>query len=757
MCNTEPLRSVGKLQEDSIVPGEDQKVVQDCPLSRDKNSRGNCDKLLAELELDSEFGANHCDDLQSVDSRSIITNKSRLKRFWETRIEMEFKLKQEQQLGRNEALADGGKDLPGKKILATEELDSNNNFETNMQDENGGNSNSFVTSTEVDERQAEAGSFGGSEPFEMIKDEEIAKKEVESREPVLFSLSSASGDHADEEVPNLENKEEPVDFGDSADGIQPLSIDPTLCHVKAGSKHLEPSDNLLLEAGALEQLEEDYCEEQSTNEDFGSSNSSFGPMSVSTVARISSIEDEQGSARSGSVVTVINANSSNRHTEELEGEQSNSVEILESGGQEESGSNIGVAFESLQFDDEIKSSKSELVDEVRLLHVPKFSVGNKFRQQQQQQQQHQQQQAASVQKSFGGAEAAESDGTRIRSIGEFSSQETKSVSDFIRNAISDATRQVENLMKSSSCSSLNRKMEQDCDESKRAATVVASSPEARAAALKFKQWDQEQQQQQQQRHLQHKLQSPRPNLAHRQPNDDCCCSNGGSTKSLYSSKLIIQHAKFVRRNCKIAANHQADSEREATAGAQAEGTKQQQQQADSKVGLLSNQTESDIGHVPHLGERGGGTKANESNKLPEREFNGFPEGEQSVPSTDLSSIFVANVRREIERFESNTSTIRRQQLDKSSNDKVSSLTEWRIAEEIRSFNEREKELKQRTGGYRDEQRAETRRDQQHESIVRFGKTFWIPKLTGAHVVALVSGSVLAQGAANGQQAKKLPN
>lgn len=473
--------------------------------------------------------------------------------------------------------------------------------------------------------------------------------------------------------------------GQSAtDEPQLMSIDPTLCHSNlclTGRPDAGDQTNQEAELAASSE-----SEEQTAHEEFSSSNSSFGPMSISVPAPVSAKldadpeaarapaadeeEDEElNSAQSGSVLTVITKlellesrgakddnemrpvsgngggggggdgarkmscemGTNNKPSSELDEEinesvkNDNELELEEQESemepaQADEATNIGVAFESLHFDTQVKSSRHEEVEAELLL-----------------------------------ASSQQARATAKRSFLSKSASEVKSVCNFISAAISDASRQVDSLVNN------NNKGKNADDEGEPNDGAASSADRLKA-------------------------QAPTLNMA-----------------------SSIERAMFVQEP----SSYQTD---------------------------LSSAT--------------------------------LDEGS---PRADLSSIFEANVRREIERFESNSAVRTGKATGNGNGNKVlanNGSTERRIAEEIRSFNEREMELKRRyqtnnpattttvalTPPNEPNQAAEP--SKQHETVVRFGKTFQIPKASGPEggragsTPAQVSSSALGCQQASCQQAGK---
>lgn len=671
-----------------------------------------------------------------IDSRSILTNKERLKKFWEKRMELEFKLRQ-QQLHQQQSngtplgmplekgavvglKADYGGNVEGKqgqqlKELVPQALDENNNSDSKG-DKNITKNNDNKDSSDYAGHQAGILADNKGSMQQDAKDAETQPSDSEWRslspnvvEPNKNknSLKTAENNMTRDDDKNKNKKEKEVSAellceklrkyqankginkqgvfnNDSTKSVpskkrdpmmkkngsnttigetQLMSIDPTLCHPSSEEVALEETKNV------DQNREENNCcgiksldcqvasfdeqEEQTCNEEFSSSNSSFGPMSISipqdkdnsinskqvskTTSLIGSDEDEQNSTQSGSVLTVIATMDHQNGCEKVlseedsrqvqydqascENEQNSNHDPKEyHDDQDEDGSNIGVAFESLHFDNEIKSSKHEQVDEERLIAPSSPTISsNKW-----------------------------PTATATTNGHKFNSREVKSVCNFITNAISDATKQVENFMKSNG----------------------------------------------------HTI---------RRVDDDEVNNNTNEEKKQQEISRVedgIQRATFVQ---------------------------------ESGCSLTHDDEDSTASF-------------NHSNHSTSNEADG---NEDDVPKADLSSIFEANVRREIERFESNSMVKRSPGKNKIAN--KSGLTEWRIAEEIRLFNEREMELKRRfdgdrivesqqvapTGRSQQKQRQDTlKQPQQHESVVRFGKTLQIPKSapTNLQIAQDISGS-----------------
>lgn len=114
------------------------------------------------------------------------------------------------------------------------------------------------------------------------------------------------------------------------------------------------------------------------------------------------------------------------------------------------------------------------------------------------------------------------------------------------------------------------------------------------------------------------------------------------------------------------------------------------------------------------------TKGQADDESKESELDTLGQLEQA----DLSEIFEANVRREIERFESNSNMLRRHlSCSNQATNKVGGL----IAREIHLFNEREKELKRRLKVSQPDKSPRQPPSSELESVVRFGKILQIPR------------------------------
>lgn len=516
------------------------------------------------------------DKAQFIDSRSILSNKAKLKRFWENKMEMEFKLRQQQQ----SALRANKQQQPLNGHQKVVELDENNNRGSNNKHNNNNNNGAGDIDGNQQQQQQQH-----QQQVQCASDEEwrslspnvepttlngpfnksftnVATKQV-SAELVCEKLrkyqasngklgdkrpttnghnelssagqmqdafmgtinESAIANGLSKQVPNrinsnndnnnIDNNNTNKNSDDNLinsncghDETQLMSIDPTLCHSRGNESQKESktnddsykfininSTNLAACSSLAEDLATTYNkhreEEQTVNEEFSSSsNSSFGPMSISLPREESlakagepaleneanssnvvakqqinnsiSDEDDLSSAQSGSVLTVINKfdtteqknqvssssilddkdravvlsdlrKSSPKFSNNVNSIQSEQVtnsssftmpNLMVSGSENNnnnndvinpddeddpdgSGSDIGVTFESLQFDNEIKSSKQEEVDD-ELLIAPMP--------------------------------------VKRPALPKFNANEVKSVCHFITNAITDATRQVESYI-----------------------------------------------------------------------------------------------------------------------------------------------------------------------------------------------------------------------------------------------------------------------------------------------------------------------
>ena len=694
-----------------------------------------------------------------IDSRSILTNKARLKKFWEKRMEVEFELRQQRQqvvkggpaaaaLGlvqiqqekksprrdittvtttavastggdNNEiVLAKAARKQIKKLPLSSKDFDENNNGHnkaekvSNAEDceDNGqsvenildnGQQGDMQQVLETDQSDGEWRSLTpNAEPVALNLEQdggltsniqadiEISNRTQKRQQHVSAELLceklkiyQSNGEPApsksfeadlSREVPSIHNDDETVNKSgiDSDGGAQLLSIDPTLCRsLKTLSRNPLGGIENKTDENRIGPNVYDEHEEQSVNEEFSSSNSSFGPMSISIPRgsidereedKHSKIappfdEDEQNSTQSGSVLTVIAnldvprgkkdtqaANDPHQDSTSTEIDQISNLDIEQSNdqnmtddrlGQQIEGSdddnNIGVAFESLQFDNEIKSSRQEQVDEERLIAPSSPSITMK----------------------------------KANQACKFNSKEVKSVCNFITNAISDTTRQVEHLMKSKDKSS----------------SIEANGNN---------------------------------NDGERQNSDQIVDSNGSSK----SNDVGFLRATFVQESVFPTSAQDDNCDSSSTTSFNHNYIAQSQSDHRSLKSMDDD--------VEDEGEFLDGLAIRNSDAV-------------NVPEADLSRIFEANVRREIERFESNS------MLKKTSNNgkltSNNSLTGWRIAEEIRLFNEREKELKSRFkarqnhdgqstppgGDHRSRQGSSDR--EQLESVVRRGKTFQIPR------------------------------
>lgn len=584
----------------------------------------------------------------SIDSQSILTNKLKLKKFWEEKMELDLKSAggggqqaHEVQLQNGNAPPATLKRHPKKQarqikqhnVPANSIHDENNNHENNCQpgkarywptDGQSAAERSCQNDSQTDEAPAP--------PQQRLADKKLASAQlglVQANHGQPLNEGVIKGDSNQGQT--LEEQQPPQ---------QLMSIDPSLCHLNlhnSNSTDTLPSEQPLADSSgslnnnnnddkssnSVHEEHLDLREEQSAQEEFSSSNSSFGPMSISiSVARsnvdkcgqvpclagqlddkakiVSDQEDEElNSTQSGSVLTVITNPVEHKPTDPRESNERAKLDFrAESESEddriscdadadnqpinsekvnEDDASNIGVAFESLHFDTEVKSSRHEQVDGELLL----AAVGDQPRP------------------------------TRPRSL--VGAREVKSVCNFIAAAISDATRQVDNLVNGAKPAA---------QLSDGAALTIVTQPD-----------------------------------------------EVGS----------IERATFVQ-------------------------------------------------------EPSGSSLLDELN----------PPTSLESPRADLSSMFEANVRREIERFESN-SAVRKAFGNGSKTLNNNGITERRIAEEIRLFNEREMELKQR---YQDNQQQAptptltsttsntsastatgTHSKATHETIVRFGKSFQIPKAT----------------------------
>lgn len=593
----------------------------------------------------------------SIDSQSILTNKLKLKKFWEEKMELDLKSasgQQELQLA-NAPLATLKRHpvKQARQIKQHDETASGNKHDENNNQENNCQPDRARYLAQESAQPGEAADAGA--PASVLangRDRHLAVAAPGKPTGASTAAAAAAIKGDSNQGQTLDEQQQP----------QLMSIDPSLCHSNlCTSSDSSQSEQLLLGsakpaatklAGSLnsnncdnnnddkssqnvheEQL--DLREEQSAQEEFSSSNSSFGPMSISvSVARsnlddssqvsclsqskedktksVSDQEDEElNSTQSGSVLTVITkpvelkptypresnerANLEPRAQAELAGVQHNNhvnddaldaehddddddhrLASIDKVNDEDT-SNIGVAFESLHFDTEVKSSRSEKVEGELLL----TTVGD-----------------------HGGARSAR---PRTTVAG---AREVKSVCNLIAAAISDASRQVDSLVNG------------------KASSIQSNSMATHSPGLEV------------------------------------------ITQSDASSS--IERATFVQEP---------------------------------------------------------------SGSYPSDELNLHASLES--PRADLSSIFEANVRREIERFESNSS-VRKAPGSGSKALNSNGITERRIAEEIRSFNEREMELKQR---YQEKQQQQQQvaspapatgapnSKATHETIVRFGTSFQIPKAT----------------------------
>jgi len=510
--------------------------------------------------------------------------------------------------------------------------------------------------------------------------------------------------------------------GRQVDELQLISIDPTLCHSGSESSAARCSDQMDgYGNGADEQRESDEAmestvtiepepgaynerEEQMMNEEFSSSSSSFGPMSISMpqqedeLARRLRLEygadgdeddeeedDEPSSTQNGSVLTVITKLNSHNETSQLVADekldpaaresdtraakptQEPSSQLDESGTavereplaaeeeDDEGGSNIGVAFESLQFDSEIKSSKQEKIEDEAMFLAP-------------------QPLSATKRPPPPPPPPTSTPATATKNTSKFNAKEVKSVCSFITAAISDATRQVESFMHP-------REKEQREEE--------------------------------------------------------------GEAKQ---GEGLARFEGDNRRVSKI--GHSGEQ------GTNLEG---QQVSVDGSIQRATFVQESSCGQESYLnGDSSSFRSVDEQQTFSEE--GSMAELEFEAPKADLSSIFETNVRREIQRFETNSITSKKSPGSSSiggSNGSSSTgssgksltkggLTEWRIAEEIRQFNERELELKKRFGDHckqnkatvsnstgsneqQSEQSKSSTTNQDIEAIVRFGKTLKLPK------------------------------
>lgn len=518
-------------------------------------------------------------ECQFVDSRSILRNKAKLKRFWEQKMELDLKERRR--------LAEANRK---SKVVEQEAngFDENNNQVAGKRQS--------LSPTEPEELASKS-SPAGSKQHQTISAGAICEKLLEYRagnkSPIARGRRSimATGEPREGEKPASLDQQQTT-----LNEAQLMSIDPTLCHPAnqqtARQQDTQPYSSI---AAAEYQPEMDeQCEEQTVNEEFNnsSSNSSFGPMSISVQTRndergpiSDDDEGEESSAQSGSVLTVITNQQSEQNNQLLDDRLLLADDERDEG---RTGSDIGVAFESLQFDSQIKSSKDEMVDSDLLLTKTQGNRENSSR---------------------------------------FNARTVKSVCNFITAAISDATEQVENF---------------------RSAKTKEIEPETGAAN-------------------------------------------------------VVRRATFVEES----SERQNGNKSRPMKGAQ-------------------------VLRIPSA----------ESPIETEEEV----EVEAHVPKANLSSIFEANVRREIQRFESNGS---RQRASKGQAEQFSKsgLTEWKIAEEIRLLNEREKELRQRkparlsseSFGEPNSPAADT------ESIVRFGKTLRLPKYKAA------SNNNVAAASGEGQQ------
>lgn len=527
--------------------------------------------------------------------------------------------------------------------------------------------------------------------------------------------------------------------------IQPMSIDPTLCHSSENINNITNSncksnkESSTLPASSINQTSQANAEEtsitdlnereeQTVNEEFTSSNSSFGPMSMSMPRQIDSLsdsqdlvsnnqdqesdtEDEPNSAQSGSVLTVINAkldqnqDTTNKNTPSLNDNQKNSSwngssidqntltseindqEIGEGEG-EEKGNGKGRKGNRQDQDQEgdiIEDEQEEEGEEEEVEGGSNIGVAfeslhfdNDIK--------------SSKQEQVDDELLIAPSPVKRPSVSKFNAKEVRSVCNFISAAVSDATRQVENFINPKSNNQLllqtvMREIGGDNDE-------------------------------------------------HSKDNAD----NRESTQN--SSSNSIQRATFV---CESS---------ESINSSPLMNKDQELLDINQSSQVISDQAESKFKRTG-LDLDGKGEEDVVQREL--QNIDDLNEFEDEVPTADLSSIFEANVRREIERFETNA-TIKKSNGCKYAN--KNTLTEWRIAEEIRLFNAREMELKKRlkdtsrsygggsgsgdgggagdtnnslSGGQQqtnnvvDLKSSQARQSRQNEAIFRFGKTLQIPK------------------------------
>lgn len=550
---------------------------------------------------------------------------------------------------------------------------------------------------------------------------------------------SGDGDKCESHVPKNANGHN--------EEIQLMSIDPTLCHSsenisgiknsnisnsESNNLQISSSSSITAAAAAVTATEDtndinnsNEREEQTVNEEFSSSNSSFGPMSMSMPRQedflsdnqdlvsnnqdqqVSDTEDEPNSTQSGSVLTVINTkldqnkSGSNKNVSSLNDNQKSLSWNGSSPDQNTLTSEINEVGEEEGMDDDMINRQDQDGNISEDDGGEKVNEGEKKDEDEEggsnigvafESLQFDYDIKSSKQEQVDDELLIAPTPVKRPTASKFNANEVRSVCNFISAAISDATRQVENYM------NLGSNHDQPTNSS-------------------------------------HKDVGSTDNY-HQDVNDQ-------ENSKRNSSASSIQRATFVRESPEF--NNSSSS-------LIIEGDQD----------LLDNMTAQDD-QVTGISEQGGiskldcllsDTKQKEEEIEDEQDDLNGNEGVE-VPTADLSSIFEANVRREIERFETN-STIKKSNGCKYAN--KNTLTEWRIAEEIRLFNAREMELKKRfeadTGRSNGNGNGDTnnglngqqqignvldskllssspataaRQNQQHEAVVRFGKTLQIPK------------------------------
>lgn len=603
---------------------------------------------------------------QFIDSRSILSNKEKLKKFWEHKMEMEFKLRQQS------TLRTTNKQQPSNGQQKAAELDENNNRGSN----NKHNNNNCSADIDGHQQQVQCasdeewrslspnvepttlnGPFNKSfnrgsakqvsveliceklREYQANNDEPVDKQpttnghtkssSTDQDHPVRFDSETGSN-RSSKQVPNevninnnLINNNNNLNNNCGHDETQLMSIDPTLCHPRETETEENNNSNNNFNFNGIKSsssLAEDLVttynkqrEEQTVNEEFSSSsNSSFGPMSISMPREEPTPRGESMMGNGGGVAKPESAVSDE---DDLSSAQSGSVltVINKFDSNDQKSQPFDISSQDIMLSDLEKASPFYNAT----LMQPEQSTNSSI-------------------------------------LPQSMVSENKPIDDNNTDGEGDEDESGSNIGVAFESLQFDSEIKSSKHEKVDDELLIAPTPVKRPAVPKF------------------------------------------------NAKEVKSVCHFIT-NAITDATRQVESYISGQTSATATNKAQPQQSKDGdhlmgsiqRATFIPRQTDSSDDSATKNGSAKYNVNSNSDDDDDDDYANDVQqavEDEEEIPSADLSSIFEANVQREIERFETNS------MIKKSLGGKLTDmngLTKWRIAEEIRQFNEREMELKRR--------------------------------------------------------------